>query len=71
MKLLIRKLPIYGVCIHSKKITCYESPEEIGKILSVEESRSQEGKSEFAVSLRQEASALKPAKLSNKSPRTS
>ncbi|MBW7875298.1 MAG: hypothetical protein H3C47_04850 [Candidatus Cloacimonetes bacterium] len=65
MKLLIRKLPIYGVCIHSKKITCYETPEEIGKILSVEESRNQEGKSEFAVSLRQEASTLRPVMKTN------
>lgn len=61
MKLLIHKLPVYGVCIHSKKVTCYESPEEIGKMLDVEESRNSEGKKVFSVSLKQEAKKLSAA----------
>lgn len=46
MKFILRKLPIYGVCIQTHKVTRYEDPEEFFRELDMKEARKENRQSE-------------------------
>ncbi len=46
MKFILRKLPIYGVCIQTHKVTRYEDPEDFFRELDMKKARKENRQNE-------------------------